>query len=78
MWKSVKNARLNSFIEKHRLTLSENKSVIIHIKNTKKCKGKCQTLRAHEKIKVATPAKYLGNIVSEKGGSHDTIEKRWS
>ena len=74
-----KNAVLNSFIENHRLTLSEDKSVIIHIGNPKKCQVKCPSLRVHEKkMKVATTAKYLGNIVSEKGGSHDTIEKRRS
>ena len=74
-----KNAVLNSFIENQRLELSHEKSCVIHIGNDKKCKEKCPSLKVHNhNMKTASSAKYLGDIVSAKGGSHDTIEKRRS
>ena len=72
-----KNAVLNSFIENQRLTLSEEKSCVIHIGNTRYCQEKCPTLRVHNNdMKVASSARYLGDILTEKGGSYDTIQKR--
>ena len=74
-----KNAVLNSFIENQRLELSQEKSCVIHIGNDKKCKEKCPTLKVHNHdMKTVSFAKYFGDIVSAKGGSHDTIEKRRS
>jgi hypothetical protein len=74
-----KNAVLNSFIKNQRLELSHEKSCVIHIGNDKKCKEKCPSLKVHNhNMKTASSAKYLGDIVSAKGGSHDTIEKRRS
>ena len=74
-----KNAILNSFIENQRLELSEEKSAVIHIGNSRKCKETCPVLKVHDHdMKTASSAKYLGDIVSERGGSQDTIEKRRS
>ena len=72
-----KNAVLNSFIENQRLTLSDEKSCVIHIGNPSYCVEKCPSLRVHDKnMKVASSAKYLGDIITSKGGSQDTIIKR--
>ena len=72
-----KNAVLNSFIENQRLTLSDEKSCVIHIGNPRYCVEKCPSLRVHDKkMKVASSARYLGDIITSKGGSQDTITKR--
>ena len=74
-----KNAVLNSFIENQRLELSEDKSSVIHIGKSNKCKDKCPTLKVHQSdMKTSTSTKYLGDIISSKGGCHETIEKRRS
>ena len=39
-----KNAIINSFIETQRLTLSQEKSVVLHIGSKVKCKMTCPTL----------------------------------
>ena len=72
----TKNAIINSFVENQRLTLSNVKSVVIHIGSENKCKVTCPKLKVHEQtMKIATSAKYLGDVVSGRG-VQDTIESR--
>ena len=75
--KSVtKNSIINSFIENQRLTLSCEKSVVIHIGSKAKCKTTWPNLKVHEEImKKSQSVKYLGDVVSERG-VQDTIESR--
>ena len=71
----TKNAIINSFIENQRLTLSEDKSVVIHIGG--KCRTSCPELKVHDNsMKTAKSTKYLGDILSENGGVTETIESR--
>ena len=76
--KSVqKNAIINSFIETQRLTLSQEKNVVLHIGRKVKCKMTYPTLKVHDHdMKVVTTQKYLGDIVSSSGSLRDTIEDR--
>ena len=43
-----KNAVINSFIENHKLTLSTEKSVALHVGNSKKCHDICPQLYVHD------------------------------
>ena len=53
-----KNAVLNSFIENQRLTLSDDKSCVLHIGNPRYCLEKCPSLKVHDRdMKVASSAK---------------------
>ena len=73
----AKNAMINSFIENQRLTLSEDKSVVVHIGSQNKCKTPCPDLKIHEnRMKNVKSTKYLGDVLSEKGGVQETIECR--
>ena len=53
------------------------KSCVIYIGNPKYCQEKCPSLKVHDRdMKIASSAKYLGDIITSKGGSQDTIQKR--
>ena len=72
-----KNSVINSFIETQRLTLSKEKSVVVHIGNEKKCTLPCPDLKVHnDPMDKKDSTKYLGNILSSKGGVAETIEDR--
>ena len=74
-----KNAVINSFMESERLTLSEEKSVVLHYGSERKCVVPCPTLRVHnEPMLKKTDAKYLGNMLSTEDGLNATIEDRRS
>ena len=74
-----KNALINSFIENQRLTLSLEKSSVIHVGNVRKCKEKCPKLKVHNKnMKNVRSFKYLGDKVTDTGNVRDTIESRRS
>ena len=60
-----------------RLTLSREKSAVIHVGPKSKCKTQCPKLNVHNsEMKEADSIKYLGNIVTTNGGNADTIEDR--
>ena len=71
------NSIINSFIKTQRLTLSQDKSVVVHIGNKHSSPLPCPKLSVdkHE-MKVSQSAKYLGNFITTKGGHRDTIEDR--
>ena len=72
-----KNAVINSFMETERLTISKEKSSVIHIGNTKKCEQSCPKIKVHtENMKINHSTKYLGNILSSNGGIKETISDR--
>jgi hypothetical protein len=71
-----KNAVINSFIEMQRLTLSEEKSVVMHI-SRKKCKKICPELKVHKSImKRVDTVRYLGDVVSASGSMRPCVEDR--
>ena len=73
----VKNATINSFVETHRQTMHDTKSVVIHVGNVKKCSQPCPTLKVHDtNMHEAKSTKYLGNIITSSGGVRETIEDR--
>ena len=75
----VKNAVINSFVETKKLKLHEEKSVVIHVGNAKKCKSPCPSLKVHqEEMHEVESAKYLGNCVTSRGGVRATIDDRRS
>jgi hypothetical protein len=60
-----------------RLTLSEEKSVVLHV--GKKCKKQCPKLKVPEKdMKSAQTVRYLGDIISASGAMRPCIEDRRS
>ena len=72
-----KNAIINSFIETQRLTLSREKSVVLHVSNKVKCQTQCPILKVHAyDMNVVKSQKYLGDIISSSGTLRDTIEDR--
>ena len=72
-----KNAVVNSFVETKRLTLSKEKSVVLHFGKESKCSLPCPLLKVHKETMIKeVSTKYLGNILSTKGGLNDTIEDR--
>ena len=72
-----KNAVINSFIENQKLTLSIDKSVAIHVGNTRKCEERCPRLYVHDQpMKVARSTRYLGDNISETGNVKLTVEAR--
>ena len=72
-----KNAVINSFIDSHRLRLSKEKSVVLHIGKQKECLLPCPDLKVDNcSMETTENTKYLGNILSSKGGTCDTIEDR--
>ena len=71
------NSIINSFIESQRLTLSGEKSVVIHVGKKSKCHTSCPDLKVHNnKMHEADSVRYLGNIITPNGGISDTIEDR--
>ena len=73
----LKNAVINSFIETQRLTLSQEKSVALHIGKKSKCKQPCPVLKVHRNnMKDASSMKYLGDIISVQGTYKENIENR--
>ena len=63
-----KNAVINSFMETKRLTLSEEKSVVLHIRKKSKYKTLCPKLKVHDnEMKSADSVSYLGDIISASG-----------
>ena len=73
----MKNGVINSFIEMQRLTLSREKSVVLHIGKETKCKISCPTLKVHKyDMKVVGSQRYLGDIISSSGTLKETIEDR--
>ena len=72
-----KNSVLNSFVETQRLTLSKEKSVVLHYGKENKCNLPCPTLKVHKDLMQKEESTiYLGNILSSKGGISCTIEDR--
>ena len=72
-----KNAVVNSFIETHRLTLSAEKSVVLHYGKESKCVLPCPTLKVHNvDMQKKQSVKYLGNMLSTNGGLSETIDDR--
>jgi hypothetical protein len=64
----AKNAVINSFIETERLTMSKEKSSVIHVAGRKKCKSVCPKLMVHDgTMKSVESAKYLGDIITSNG-----------
>ena len=71
------NSVINTFIETQRLTLLKEKSAVIHIGSKLKCKTQCPKLKVHHSdMSEAESVKYLGNIVTSRGGVTATIEDR--
>ena len=74
-----KNAVINSFIETQRLTLSKDKSVVMHVGKVTKCMKSCPTLKVHSHdMKTVQSQRYLGDILNASGTLKDTIEDRRS
>ena len=72
-----KNAVINSFMETQRLTLSKEKSVVVHIGKPSKCVLPCPKLNVHsDPMDNSQCIKYLGNLLSSKGGVQETVEDR--
>ena len=73
----AKNAVINSFVETHKQKMHEDKSVVVHVGNVKKCANPCPTLKVHkENMAVSASTKYLGNIITSGGGVRATIKDR--
>ena len=74
---AVKNTVINSFVETKKLKLHEEKSVVVHVGNAKKCKSPCPSLKVHkEEMHEVESGKYLGNFVTSRGGVWATVEDR--
>ena len=72
-----KNAVINSFMETHRISLSQEKSSVLHIGIRSKCALPCPNLKVHKyDMEKKESNKYLGTILSSKGGLSDMIEDR--
>ena len=72
-----KNAVINSFMETNRISLSQEKSSVLHIGNMSKCALPCPNLKVHKyDMDKKKSTKYLGTILSSKGGLSDMIEDR--
>ena len=63
-----KNDNINYFIENQKLTLSYEKSAVIHIGNDRKCREKFRQFKVHDPvIKQVKSFKYLGDKVTDTG-----------
>ena len=72
-----KNAVLNSFIETQKLTLSEDKSVLLHVVKTSNVNSHVPfSRRTKNNMKNVQSVKYLGDIISVQGGAKANIENR--
>ena len=66
-------------METQRLTLSKEKSVVLHYGKESKCALPCPTLKVHkDDMLKQVSTKYLGNILSTSGNITDNIEDRRS
>ena len=64
-------------MDTERLVISKEKSSVVHIGNNKKCTQKCPDLKVDEsKMEKSENTKYLGNFISTKGGTKETIDNR--
>ena len=71
------NTTINLFIEAQRQTLSEEKSVVIHVGKKSRCNTPCPELKVHKaKMHQAKTVKNLGSIVTSHGGVSESIEDR--
>ena len=67
---------MNTFVEQKKLKLSKNKCSKIHVGNNSKS---CPEHKVHKEImKDSEKEKYLGDFVTEKANSKDTIKDRIS
>ena len=75
--KSVKlNAAVNAFIDSKKLSLSTSKCSKIHIGN-KKTQEQCPDLKIKNvSIKCSEKEKYLGDYITKRGNSKETIKER--
>ena len=72
-----KNAVIISFIDTQRLTLSKDKSVVLHIGNEKKCPNPCPKLKVHSHLMKTTKSqRYLGDIITSSGTVRESIQDR--
>ena len=72
-----KNSVINSFIDTQRLTLSEQKSVVLHIGSKTKCKEVCPSLLVKNCVmRSVDQVRYLGDLVSASGSMRPCIEDR--
>jgi hypothetical protein len=72
-----KNSVINSFMESHRIALSNEKSSVLHIGKKSKCAIPCPNLKFHKDImEKKETTRYLGNIISSKGGLNEMIDDR--
>jgi hypothetical protein len=72
------NSAVNTFMEQKKLKLSQDKCSQIHIGN-KASNENCPPHKVHKnKMKVSGKEKYLGDYITNKGISKDTIEDRKS
>ena len=72
-----KNSVINSFIDTQRLTLSRDKSVVLHIGNSKKCNNPCPKMKVRDHVMKSTKSqRYLGDILTVGGTNRDSIEDR--
>ena len=73
----IKNAVINSFMETHRIALSQEKSSVLHIGKESNCVLPCPRLKVHQDVMQRKEStRYLGNVISTKGGLCDMIEDR--
>ena len=64
-------------METKNISLSQEKSVVIHIGNKSKCKIPCPKLKVHEnEMKSAESVRYLWDIISSSGALRPCIENR--
>ena len=71
------NATENAFIESKKLSLSSLKYPKIHIGN-KKSQEYCPDLKVNSvSIQCSVQEKYMGNCITNKGNSKETIKKTY-
>ena len=74
---TVHGFQLNSFIEAERLTLSSEKSVVLHVGKPTKCKQPCPKLKVHKAdMKQVDSTRYLGDIITSCGGAKQSVENQ--
>ena len=57
---TAKNAVINSFVETQRLEMHMEKSMVLHVRNVRKCDQPCPSLKVHkETMQKADSFKYL-------------------
>ena len=72
-----KNAIINSFMEMQNLTLSKDKSKVVHIGSKSKCLNACPQLKVHNAdMQETDEQKYLGDYIMSSGSNKSTIDHR--